>query len=369
MSQEKICRWGILSTAGIARKNWQAIFHSGNGTLQAVASRSVEKAQQFIDECQADVRFPSAPEAVGDYEELLGRSDIDAVYIPLPTGIRKEWVIRAAKAGRHVLCEKPCAINAADLSEMIEACRANNVQFMDGVMYMHSRRMNALREVLDDGESIGEIRRIASQFSFCAPTDFLAENIRLHSNLEPAGCLGDLGWYTIRFTLWVLNYEMPSHVSARLISGASRSDSPDKVPTQFSAELFFKNDVTASFYNSFRTEHQQWAKVSGSKGHLTVDDFVLPYYGNELDFTVSNAHFNVQNTQMVMERHDRQIAVSEYSNNHATAQETRLFQRFGDLVLGGTPDEHWSDIALKTQRVLDACLESARSNGKDVSLG
>ncbi len=251
---------------------------------------------------------------------------------------------------------------------MVEACRANNVQFMDGIMYMHSKRMDALREVIDDGQSIGEIRRITTQFSFCAPQDFLAENIRLNSSLEPAGCLGDLGWYTIRFILWTLNYEMPNSVSARLISGAGRSDSPDKVPTQFSAELFFGNDVTASFFNSFRTEHQQWANVSGSKGHLTVNDFVLPYCGNELDFTVSNAHFDVRNTQFVMERHDRRIAVSEYSNNHPTAQETNLFRRFGELVIGGQPDEHWAEIALKTQRVLDICLESARASGEELPL-
>lgn len=368
MSQGKHCRWGILSTAGIARKNWHAIQNSGNGQVVAVASRDASKAAQFIAECQADAPFPNQPEAVAGYDDLLAQSDIDAVYIPLPTGLRKEWVIKAAQAGKHVLCEKPCAINATDLSEMIEACKANNVQFMDGIMYMHSRRMDALREVIDDGESIGDLRRITTQFSFCAPPDFLAENIRLNSSLEPAGCLGDLGWYTIRFILWTMKYEMPTHVSARLISGAGRDDSPDKVPTQFSAELFFANDVTASFFNSFRTEHQQWANISGSKGHLTVNDFVLPYLGNELDFTVSNAHFDVRNTQFVMERHDQRIAVSEYSNNHPTSQETNLFRRFGDLVLGGTPDQHWAEIALQTQKILDTCLESARAGGKDLPL-
>ncbi len=369
MSQKTLCRWGILSTAGIARKNWQAIRNSGNGRLVAVASRESSKAQQFIDECQADVAFPTAPEAVGGYGELLGRDDIDAVYIPLPTGLRKEWVIKAAQAGKHVLCEKPCAINATDLAEMIDACNAANVQFMDGIMFMHSQRLGAIREILDDGESVGEIRRIATQFSFCAPPDFLAENIRLNSSLEPAGCLGDLGWYTIRFTLWALNFEMPTHVSARLISGAGRADSPDKVPTQFSAELFFPNDVTASFYNSFRTEHQQWAHVSGDKGHLMVNDFVLPYCGNELEFTVSNPHFDIRNTQFVMERHDRRIAISEYANNHPSAQETRLFRNFAELALRGKPDQHWAEIALKTQKILDACLKSAHSGGSDIAVG
>ena len=100
-------RWGILSTAGIARKNWEAIRNSGNGTITAVASRDAAKAQQFIDECQAEVPFDEAPRAIGSYDEIVTADDVDAVYIPLPTGLRKEWVIKAANAGRHMMCEKP----------------------------------------------------------------------------------------------------------------------------------------------------------------------------------------------------------------------------------------------------------------------
>ena len=95
---ERLCRWGILGSAGIARKNWQAIRHSGNGRLVAVASRSREKAAAFIAEGQAQVPHDPVPEAVGGYAELLARPDIGAVYIPLPTGLRKEWVLAAAAA-------------------------------------------------------------------------------------------------------------------------------------------------------------------------------------------------------------------------------------------------------------------------------
>src|SRR5207248_6750195 len=140
-------------------------------------------AQRFIDECQSLVPFARAPLACGAYEELLDRRDIDAVYIPLPTGIRKEWVIRAAQAGKHVLCEKPCGVSGADVEDMLEACRKSKVQFMDGVMFMHSRRLPLLRQVLDDGRSIGRVLRIVSQFSFKAHDDFLAENIRVSSEL------------------------------------------------------------------------------------------------------------------------------------------------------------------------------------------
>lgn len=365
MSQQ-ICRWGILSTAGIARKNWQAIHNSGNGRVVAVGSRDQVKAQAFIDECQADVPFAVVPESVGGYEELIGRSDIDALYIPLPTGLRKEWVIKAAKAGKHVMCEKPCAISAGDLEEMIAACADAKVQFMDGLMFNHSARMDALREVLEDGESIGRVKRIASQFSFMAPDDFLAGNIRTHSDLEPAGCLGDLGWYLIRFTLWTMNYAMPTQLTGRLISGHGQAGSPDQVPTEFSAELSFSDGVSASFYCSFLTEHQQWVNVSGTKGNLQVPDFVLPYYDSEVAFDVHNAHFEIKGCQFNMERHSRRVEVKEFGNNHSTAQETNLFRNFATLVLEGKTDSHWPDIALKTQKVLDACLESARNGGSVV---
>lgn len=363
-----MCRWGILSTAGIARKNWQAIRNSGNGVVVAVASRSVDKARSFIDECMSTVPFPEAPTAVGGYDELLGREDVDAVYIPLPTGLRKEWVIKAAEAGKHVMCEKPCAINHADLTEMTAACARNNVQFMDGIMYMHSDRLDGIREVLNDGRSIGQIKRIAMGFSFCAPDDFLKGNIRMHSELEPQGCLGDLGWYTIRFALWTMNFTLPERLSARLISGHGREDSPDQVPTEFSAEMFFPGGVSASFYNSFVTEHQQWVNISGTKGHLVIPDFVLPFYDSEIAFDVHNPEFVVKGCQFDMERHSRRIAVREFANNHVNAQETKLFRNFAALALGGKTDGRWPEYALKTQRIMDACLESARKDGKVVDI-
>src|SRR6266581_3201461 len=116
-------RWGILGTAEIARKNWKALWNSGNSLITAVASREIKRSERFIEECQAQAPFESAPRAFGSYEELLGAPNIDAVYIPLPTGIRKQWVQRAAEAGKHIVCEKPCAVSVADLREMLDQCR------------------------------------------------------------------------------------------------------------------------------------------------------------------------------------------------------------------------------------------------------
>src|SRR5262245_55025152 len=277
-------RWGILGTAQIARKNWKAIRNTGNSTLVAVASRDAERSRRFIAECQAEVPMESAPRALGSYEELIASREVDAVYVPLPTGLRKEWVLRAAQAGKHVVCEKPCATSVADLREMLDACRRHRVQFMDGVMFMHNRRLQRMREVLDDPPHVGQVKRISSAFSFCAPAEFFAGNIRAHSVLEPYGCLGDLGWYCIRFALWVMNGQLPRHVTGRLLSEAGGKNSPSPVPAEFSGELLFHGGVSSGFYCSFLTHNEQWATVSGTKGYLALSDFVVPFFGSECSF-------------------------------------------------------------------------------------
>lgn len=362
MSALQPCRWGILGTANIARKNWQSIHNTGNGTLVAVASRSQARAEQFIGECQSHVAYAVKPRGCS-YEELLLAEDIDAVYIPLPTGMRKQWVIRAAEVGKHVLCEKPCGVTAEDLAEMIDACRKHHVQFMDGVMFMHSRRLEALRQAIDDGQSVGRLRRIDSHFSFNAPEEFLSGNIRVSNDMEPLGALGDLGWYNIRFTLWTMNYQMPEQVIGRILTANDAG-----VPLEFSAELLFSGGISANFYCSFLTENQQSATISGTKGFIRVADFVLPYFGSDAGFDVTNAIFDTSGCQFNMHQNAHRVPVPENSNNQPDSQETNLFRNFADLAAGEKPNDHWPEIALKTQIVMDACLASARENGRIVSL-
>jgi predicted dehydrogenase len=366
--QKTAVRWGILGTAQIARKNWKAIRNAGNGVVVAVASRDLDRSRRFIAESQSQCSFTDPPKAFGSYEELLASPDVDAVYIPLPTGLRKEWVIRAAEARKHVVCEKPCGIDLADAREMVEACRRNQVQFMDGVMFMHSLRLPAIREVLDDGRSVGQVKRIASAFSFCASEDFLDGNIRMHSGLEPLGCLGDLGWYCIRFALWLMNWKMPLHVSGRLISQSGGSGSPIPVPTEFSGELIFENGISSSFYCSFLTDLQQWAIVSGARGYLHVPDFVLPFFGSELGFDVYDSTFQISGCDFKMEPNHRRVAVAEYSNSHPTSQETNLFRNFGEQVRSEHLNTLWPEMALKTQAIANACLDSARREGISIPM-
>ncbi len=357
---ETICRWGILGAATIARKNWQAIHDAGNATITAVASRSPGSATEFIAQCQAAVPLPTAPRAT-TYEELLQADDVDAIYLPIPTGVRIPWGLKAARNGKHILCEKPCAKSADELQELTDLCRSQSLQFMDGVMFMHTDRLQRVQEIVSAKQALGTLRRITSQFCFSGDEEFQGSNIRLNHALEPFGCLGDLGWYNIRLSLALLDFEMPREVTGRIL----RSDTPlpgsPPVPTQFSGELRFDQGISASFYCSFETSMQQWADISGDRGRLHIPDFVLPYHNQPNRLTVHNDEFIIRNCDFKMDPRSVEERIEQPSSNGPDSPESRMFQEFSRLVLAGTPDPRWSDYALKTQRVMDALLKSARA--------
>jgi len=354
----KPLRWGFLSTAGIGRKNWAAIRQTENCVLTAVASREVWRAQAFINECQAVAPLAHTPQALGSYDALLASPEVDAVYIPLPTGIRAEWVLRAARAGKHVLCEKPCATSAVALEPLLEACRNHRVQFMDGVMFMHNHRLAAVRQVLDDGVSVGEIRRIMAIFSFLGHPDFAQKNIRASLELEPAGCLGDLGWYCLRFALWAMKWQLPREVIGRTLSARSDSQGPASGPLEFSGELFFANGVSAGFYSSFTAQNQRWANVTGVNGSLRMDDFIHPFNPAALAYQLNDAMVPVPVARLT-DQSGRELVQT---------QEVNMFRNFAKQVRSGRLNEEWPQWSWRTQLVQDACLESARLGGWPVKV-
>jgi predicted dehydrogenase len=181
----------------------------------------------------------------------------------------------------------------------------------------------------------------------------------MDGRLEPTGCLGDLGWYCIRITLWALNWQLPLAVSARILSQSGPMG--DRVPaaTEFSAELLFAGGVSADFYCSFLTGFQNWTVISGRDGWLRLPDFVLPFNTREPSFEVNRAEFRVPSPSGAPAS---PVPVSDPGElGHATAQNTIMFRNFADQVLSGKLNEEWPMWALKTQEVLDACFDSARA--------
>ena len=152
-SRMEIINWGLISCANIANKNVHAIELSRNSNLVAIASRSIDKAIAFAAENDLfkTVRLYSS------YQDLLDDSNVHAVYLPLPTTLHLEWAIKAANAKKHILIEKPAALDSTELMLILQACRLNNVIFMDGVMFMHHDRTNLLRRCLRDPFA-GEVR-------------------------------------------------------------------------------------------------------------------------------------------------------------------------------------------------------------------
>jgi len=349
-------RIGFLGTAGIGRKNWKAIQNSGNAVVAAVASRDLSRSREYIADCQREHAFEKMPVALGSYDDLLASPEVEAIYFPVPTTLRKDLVIRAARNRKHVLCEKPCAANTAELEAMLAACRQHAVQFLDGVMFMHSPRLARLREVLDDGQSVGAIRRIASAFTFYPGEDFFRANIRADGALEPTGSLGDLGWYCIRFALWTFRWRLPDSVVGRVLSQSEALPGRVSAPTEFAATLFYPGGVTVDFYASFRAAKQQWVQVGGQLGWLRVPDFVHPSNGYAPSFEVNEKFIAVPGGATCPPGADAS------GFGHATAQDTRMWRNFADQIASGTLNEEWPLWSLQTQKVLDACQESAKRN-------
>ena len=149
-------RFGIIGCADIARKVSRAITLAPNATLYAVGSRSIEKASAFA----AANGFPPGAKVYGSYEAVLDDPDVDAVYVPLPTSLHVRWAVLAAQKKKHLLLEKPVALNAAEFDKIIEVCESNGVQLMDGTMWMHHPRTAKMAEFLSDTQRFGQLKSV-----------------------------------------------------------------------------------------------------------------------------------------------------------------------------------------------------------------
>ncbi|MGQ3295531.1 MAG: Gfo/Idh/MocA family protein, partial [Shinella sp.] len=185
-------RFGILSTAKIGRELVvPAIQDAENCVITAIASRDLAKARAMAD------RF-SVPHAFGSYEEMLASDTIDAVYIPLPTAQHVEWSIKAADAGKHVLCEKPIALNAGEIAALIEARDRNKVLISEAYMVTYSPVWRKVRSLLAEG-AIGKLRHVQGAFTYYNRDPGNMRNVPALGG----GGLPDIGVYptiTTRFT-------------------------------------------------------------------------------------------------------------------------------------------------------------------------
>lgn len=220
--------WGVLGTAGIAKGSTiPGMLMAENCNLYAIAGRSEEKVADFKE------RFGFEKGYVG-YDILLDDTNVQAVYIPLTNDLHKEWVIKSLKAGKHVLCEKPLALNAADAQDMYDIAKQNGVILMEAFAYLHSNYMKSLIEDVKNG-IIGDVLYIDTAFV----TQGYGDDFRLYKN-QGGGMLYDLGCYCTTMIL--------SLIDSDIEYARSIAEKNEHGVDAFTASILkFKNGVHASF--------------------------------------------------------------------------------------------------------------------------
>lgn len=253
--------WGILSTARINRRLIPPLGQAKRSTLKAVASRNLDSAQEFA-------QTWGVPQAVGSYEALLADPDIDAVYIPLPNSLHREWVIKAARAGKHILCEKPLAMTVADVDAMAQAAQENGVVLLEAFMYRMHPQLAALKQHIADG-LIGEVRMVKASFSFTLTDE---RNIRLRKSLG-GGSLWDVGCYPISFAQAIAGSDPVE------VAGWARVNQ-NGVETGFAGQMRYPNGIIAHIDSGFDMPFRKGAEVIGSTGVLRLPNPWIPDVAN-----------------------------------------------------------------------------------------
>jgi predicted dehydrogenase len=243
-------RFGILGTASIARAFFDRPLE--NARITAVASRDKEKADAFADQFKIPGRF-------GSYDALLADPDIDAVYIPLPQHLHCEYTVKAAKAGKHVLVEKPAALSSAEARTMVAACRKNDVFLMEAFMYRFKRIHLRVKEIVDSG-LIGDLRYV--DFNWCFNIGHLVRSPFRMQKKMGGGALYDLGIYGIDFLRYLTGID-PTVVGSYL-----RRDHPGGVDL-FAHVVFTVGAVTGAVTCGFTTDANYYV-LNGTLGSLHV---------------------------------------------------------------------------------------------------
>ncbi len=322
-------RWGVLSTAKIGREYvLPAIQESRNGVLRAVASRDLARARQLAD------RF-GAPQAFGSYEELLASPEIDGVYIPLPTAQHVEWTAKAIQAGKHVLCEKPIALKAADIAPLKQAAAARGVLVVEAFMVFYHPQWLKVRELVQGG-AIGRLRHVQGAFSY-----FNVDANDMRNRVElGGGALPDIGVYPT--------------VTTRLVTGRE----PTRVrgfverDPRFGTDIYA--DVTAdfgdfhlTFYCSTQMALRQSMVFHGETGFIEVH---APFNAGDFD------HHRI-------ELHDQKRAEARVFRFPGTRQYRLEVEAFADRASGGDAAVFDLDQSEANQKVIDAIYRAGSHDG------
>ncbi|HYH04093.1 MAG TPA: Gfo/Idh/MocA family oxidoreductase [Bacillota bacterium] len=316
-------KWGVLGLARIARNEFiPALQRTAGVELYAVASRDQEKLAEFKNQTQCAQYYSS-------YEALLDDPEVQAVYIPLPNALHKEWVIQAARRGKHVLCEKPIALNAAECEAIIAAARQNQVVVMEGFMYRYSERTKKLQDILATGV-LGDLKYIHSSYRFLLNRP---NTIKVQPELG-GGSLYDVGCYPVNFTGMITGMEPESVVAEAVYENG--------VDMIFSAVLKYPGWILATINSGFNAFPRIFSELIGTRGRIEIPDTFL---GNAGTLT------------LVTEAGTEEIAVAE------SDRFGREIADFSQAVLEGKYPRLSLEETLRNMKVIESLLQVARDKG------
>ncbi len=247
-------RWGVLSTAKIGLEKVIPAMQRGDFCdIRAIASRELGRAQEAAGRL-------NLPQAYGSYEALLADQEVDAVYVPLPNHLHVAWSVKALAAGKHVLCEKPLGLNAAEARQVLDAAgRHPTLKVMEGFMYRHHPQWQRAKLLVDRGK-IGELRAIQSAFAYY---NVAPDNIRNRPELG-GGALMDIGCYAVSLARWLFEAEPLS------VCGVTEGDPIFQTDRQVSGIMIF-GAGTATFTCGTQLAPYQRVNILGTDGRIEIE--------------------------------------------------------------------------------------------------
>lgn len=244
-------KWGLISTARINRAVIKPLNSSKRNELVAISSRSLEKAREYADEWGISRAF-------GSYQAMLDDPGIDVVYNSLPNTLHSEWTVKALKAGKHVLCEKPLATSLEEVDLMRAAVQQTGLHLAEAFMYRHHPQTIKVKELVDSG-ILGDVRLIKGDFTFNIKSE---DDVRLNPDLG-GGSIWDIGSYPISYTRYILGKE-PEEVFGWKLTGNSGVDEV------FNGQMRFAGDVFAQFDSGFRSPYRSRIEIVGSEAAMVI---------------------------------------------------------------------------------------------------
>ncbi len=329
----KKLRWGILSTAKIARtKMIPALQASPFNEVIAVGSRNADRAAQFAADCDI-------PTSYGSYEELLANPDIDAIYNPLPNHLHVPLSVQALQAGKHVLCEKPLGLDGKEVSYLIDCAAEYPKQLlMEAFMYRFHPQWLQVLKMIEDGV-LGTVKSVQSNFTFFNDDP---DNVRNQPGIG-GGSLMDVGCYCISLARTLFGRE-PARVVAQM-----DMDERFQVDRHTSGIMDFQPGLS-TFYSSTQSAPSQWVHIIGELATLTMD---APFYEGP------------SAGSLVLKQGDQEHIIPVESANHFVEE----VNAFAQAALNGDQSPRPLTDALANMRVIDAMMESAKtSTWTDVSI-